>query len=230
MSGPPARRIVVLVADRSTIRTGEGGPVMHATIQTFRQWPDEESEEWAAGLLGTLTDDAAPQGCCVLGRLDGMDGAVFGLWDDEPSAVAAVSRTADGARWIDARVFQVMEVEPGTAAEEPARFAQLVWLDTAGDADRADVALRSGRERIAPATRDVPGVVGTYVLRAEDHRMVAVTLVTGVEVPEALRRAIFSTSLLPWEDLSALTGVERVDIDRVLVDRMPAPAHLAVRS
>jgi hypothetical protein len=194
---------------------------MHATIHRFRRWPDEESEEWGRDLLTTLLDGAQPAGACVLGRLDGMDGAVFSLWDGGPEAAAAATRTSDGARWLDASVYAVVETQPGVDRAETPRFAQLVWLNGDGDARRADSAIRAGRERIAPAIRDVEGVVGTYVLRAADSRMVVVTLVTGVETPEVLRRAILGTELLPWEDPAQLTDPDRIDIDRVLVADLP---------
>jgi len=195
---------------------------MYATIHRFRRWPDEETAEWGSDLLGTLLDGAPPAGACVLGRLDGMDGAVFALWDDEQQAAAAASRTGEGARWLDAAVYAVVEMHPGVDRTGTPRFAQLVWLNGAGDAARADAAIRAGRERIAPATRDVGGVVGTYVLRAPDHRMVVVTLVTSVETPDALRGAILGTQLLPWEDPAQLTDPDRIDVDRVLVAQLPA--------
>ncbi|TFV65266.1 hypothetical protein E4P40_26565 [Blastococcus sp. CT_GayMR20] len=194
---------------------------MYATIHRFRRWPDEESEEWGRGLLGTLLAGASPAGACVLGRLEGMDGAVFALWDDETEATAAATRPGEGARLLDASVYAVVETDPGVARTEMPRFAQLVWINGTGDPDRADAAIRAGRERIAPATRDVEGVVGTWVLRSRDSRMVVVTLVTSVDTPEALRRAILGTELLAWEDPAQLTEPDRIDIDRVLVAQVP---------
>jgi len=194
---------------------------MYATIHRFRRWPDEESEEWGRNLLATLLDGAAPAGACVLGRLDGMDGAVFALWNDEAEATAAAARPGEGARLLDASVYAVVETQPGVDRTATPRFAQLVWMNGSGDPDRADSAIRAGRERIAPATRDVRGVVGTWVLRSRDSRMAVITLVTGVDTPEALRRAILGTELLPWEDPAQLTDPDRIDVDRVLVARLP---------
>ncbi len=194
---------------------------MHATIHRFRRWPDEESPAWGRDLLAMLLDGVQPAGACVLGRLDGMDGAVFALWDDETQAADATTRSGEGARWLDASVYAVVEMQPGVDRAETPRFAQLVWLNGTGDAGRADSAIRAGRERIAPATREVPGVVGTYVLRSQDHRMVVVTLVTSVETPEVLRQAILSTELLPWEDPAQLIDPDRIDVDRVLVAQLP---------
>ena len=201
---------------------------MHATIHRFRRWPDEESAEWGRSLLEGL--DGGRTGACVLGRLDGMDGAVVAFWADAPAAEAAASRTGEGVRWLGASVYAVAETQVGSAAGQEPRFAQVVWLNGAGDRDRADAAIRAGRERIAPAVRDVEGVISTHVLRAEDHSMVVVTLVTGVDVPEALSRAILSTDLLPWEDPAKLTDPDRVDIDRVVVADLPALSSTEVRS
>lgn len=203
---------------------------MHATIHRFRRWPDGESEEWGRALLAAVVGDDRPSGACVLGRLDGLDGAVFVLWDAEPAAAAASARTGGDARWLDARVYRLVDVQPGADPGAMPAFAQVVWLNGAGDADRADVAIRAGRERIGPAVRDVGGVVSTHVLRAEDDSLVIVTLVTGVEVPDALRRTILATELLPWEDPAQLTDPDRIDIDRVLVADLPALATTEVRS
>jgi hypothetical protein len=197
---------------------------MHATIHRFRRWPDEESEEWGHALLTTVLDGDRPVGACVLGRLDGMDGAVVTYWDDEFSAATAAQRTGGDARWLDARVYRVAEMQPGADGDAPPAFAQVVWLNGGGSAERADAAIRAGRERIAPALRDLEGVVGTHVLRADDDSVVVVTLVTGVEVPEALSRAVLATELLAWEDPAQLVDPDRVDVDRVLVADLPALA------
>ena len=198
---------------------------MYATIHRFRRWPDEESHEWARTLLPVLPDGTEPAGACVVGRLDGMDGAVFALWEDARDATEAAAGSSpdgDGARWLDASAYRVVQVDPGIAAGEEPRFAQLVWLNGAGEPDIADAALRSGRERIAPAGRDVEGVVGTYALRADAHRMVVLPLVTAVDIPEELRRVILATRLLPWEDPARLPDPDRIDIDRVLVAQLPS--------
>jgi hypothetical protein len=197
---------------------------MYATIHRFRRWPDEESEEWARALLTTVLDGDRPAGACVFGRLDGMDGAVLTFWDDEASAATVAERTGGDARWLDARVYRVAEAQPGADGDAPPAFAQVVWLNGGGSADGADAAIRAGRERIAPAVRALEGVVGTYVLRADDNGLVVITLVTGVEVPEKLSRAILATDLLSWEDPAQLTDPDRVDVDRVLVADVPARA------
>jgi len=203
---------------------------MYATIHRFRRWPDEESTEWGRALLATVLDGDQPLVSCVLGRLDGLDGAVFTLWDDEADAAAAAERMGGDARWLEARVYRVAGEQRGSAAGTTPRFAQVVRLNGTGERDRADAAVRAGRERIAPAVRHVDGVVGTYVLRAEDNSLVILTLVTEVEVPEVLSRVILATDLLPWEDPARLPELDRIDIDRVLVADLPAHALMEVRS
>ena len=202
---------------------------MHATIHRFRRWPDEESAEEGSSLLEEPIGRTRA-GALVLGRLDGLDGAVVTFWADRSAAEAAASRTGGGIRWLGASVYDVAENQVGSAADQEPRYAQVVWLNGAGNPDRADAAIRAGRERIAPAVRDVEGVVGTYVLRAEDNSMVVLTLVTGVDVPEALSRTILATELLPWEDPAQLTDPDRVDIDRVVVAELPALSGTEVRS
>jgi hypothetical protein len=186
-----------------------------ATIHRFRQWPQDESEEWGRALVADLHGDRRPRATLVLGRLDGTDGAVVALWDETVEAEAAV-RSGDDARWLDARVYRVVEHQAGMAPREKPRFAQVVWLNAGGGADRAEAILRAGRERIAPAVRDVPGVIDTAVLRADDDSIVVVTLVTDISVPETMQRAILASPLLPWQDPTTINQPDRIDVQRVL--------------
>jgi hypothetical protein len=200
-----------------------------ATIHRFRQWPQDESEEWGRALLAGLHGDRQPRATLVLGRLDGTDGAVMALWDESAEAEAAV-RSGEDAQWLDARVYRVVERQSGTALREEPHFAQVVWLNSGGGADRADTILRAGRERIAPAVQDVPGVIDTTVLRADDDSIVVVTLVTDISVPEAMQRAILASPLLPWQDPAKLNDPDRVDVQRVLDAHLHADVMAEVRS
>jgi hypothetical protein len=186
-----------------------------ATIHRFRQWPRDESEEWGRALVADLHGDRRPRATLVLGRLDGTDGAVMALWDEAAEAEEA-ERSGDGARWVDVRVYRVVEHQAGMALREKPRFAQVVWLNAGGGTDRAEVILRAGRERIAPAVQDVPGVIDTAVLRADDDSIVVVTLVTDISVPEAMQRAILASPLLPWQDPAKINDPDRIDVQRVL--------------
>ena len=186
-----------------------------ATIHRFRKWPQDESEEWGRALVAGLHGFQEPRATLVLGRLDGTDGAVVALWDESAEAEAAV-RSGDDARWLDARVYRVVAHQAGAAGTGKPRFAQVVWLNAGGGADRAEAILRAGSERIAPAVQDVPGVIDTTVLRADDDSIAVVTLVTDISVPEAMQRAILASPLLPWQDPAKINDPDRVDVQRVL--------------
>ena len=200
-----------------------------ATIHRFRQWPQDESEEWGRAVVAELLGDQRPRATLVLGRLDGTDGAVVALWDEAAEAEAAAG-SGDGARWLDARVYRVVQRQHGTAVRETPRFAQVVWLNAGGGPDRADALVRAGGERIAPAVQDVPGMIDTAVLRADDDSIVVVTLVTDISVPEALQRAILATPSLPWEDAATRGNPDRVDVQRVLDAHLRADVMATVLS
>ncbi len=195
---------------------------MHATIHRFRRWPDEDAGAWARGLLAGLGGDGQEE-ACVLGRLDGGDGTLLVLW---PSAAdAAAARMSEPGFLTAAGNYELVERSTGPAAGSVPAFAQVMWF-RGGDTGRTDVAVRAGRERIEPAVRRVDGLVATYVLRGADDALVVVTLVTALEVLDDIRRAVFATDLLPWEDPALVGNPDRVDVDRVLHARIAS----AVRS
>jgi hypothetical protein len=231
MSEVPRRRKVVLAGPIGGPHR-DGSVAMNAqfaTIHRFRQWPQDESAEWGRALVADLLGDQRPRATVVLGRLDGTDGAVLALWDEAPEADAAV-RSRDGAQWLDARVYRVVERRHGMAVREEPRFAQVVWLNAGGGPDRAEAFVRAGRERIAPAVQDVPGVIDTAVLRADDDSIVVLTLVTDIAVPEAMQRAILASPLLPWQDPATINEPDRVDVHRVLDAHLRADVMAEVRS
>jgi len=194
---------------------------MHATIHRFRRWPDEDAGTWARDLLAGVGGDGQDE-ACVLGRLDGADGALLVLW--RSAADAAGARVPDPGFLSGGGSYEVVERVPGSAAGSVPGFAQVLWFP-GGDAGRTDAAVRAGRERIAPAARPVAGVVATWVLRGDDDALVVVTLVTALPVLEDIRRAVFATDLLPWEDPALVADPERVDVDRVLHARLAEGAR-----
>ena len=189
---------------------------MHATIHRFRRWPDDDAGTWARSLLAGIDGDGQ-EDACVLGRLDGGDGALLVLW--RSAADATTAHVPDSGFLAAVGNFTVVEREPGAAAGTEPRFAQVLWFP-GGDAARTDALVRAGRERIAGAVRPVAGVVATYVFRGDDDALVVVTLVTGLPVLDDIRRAVFATDLLPWEDPALDGDPERVDVDRVLHARL----------
>jgi hypothetical protein len=201
---------------------------MYATIHRFRPRPEQSSDEWGGALVAALHQRADAAGHCVLMRLDGLEGAVLTFWDGEEDATGAVMR--GGEAGFDARSYRVVDHDRGLAAGRPPRFAQLTWLNAEGGPARADRVERAGRERIWPAVRRLEGIVEMAVLRAADDSMVAVGLCTDVDTPEAVRRAVFGTELLPWEDAAELGEPDRIDVDRVVSVKLPATAMVGGRS
>jgi hypothetical protein len=126
--------------------------------------------------------------------------------------------------WSDAAAYRVAESYAGTAAGRPPAFAQLTWFDRPMSRAEADAAERAGRDRLWPATQDVPGLVAVQVLSGTDRSMVVLALATAVETHEEVQRAIFATELLPGEDPALLRDPDRVQIARVVAARLPMTA------
>jgi hypothetical protein len=153
----------------------------------------------------------------------------------EPAGTVVVEHEGGGtvvAFWPDdatppeGRVYDVADGFDGTAAGRTPLFAQLTWLNGAGDPAVAQAAERGGRERVHPAVRDVDGLVGVTVLRSADDRIVVIGLATGTETLVEVRDRIERTELLPGEDPALLPGPDRTELGRVLRADLPT----AVRS
>jgi hypothetical protein len=169
-----------------------------ATVHPYRRPAD----------AGTVPPDAA--GAIVVDHRDGDEGTVVALWADEAHAPAGI------------RAHRLVDRFDGVAAGRTPLFAQLTWVNGAGDPDVARAAERGGRDRIHPAIRDVDGLVGVLVFRSADERVVVVALATGMETHLEVQRRIEHTPLLPGEDPALLPGADRVELGRVLRADVPA--------
>ncbi|WP_164704373.1 hypothetical protein [Blastococcus litoris] len=184
---------------------------MRATIHSYRRPPGAGTDP--AGILrAVVADGAEPAGAVVVEHLSGDEGTVVAFWPDEAERPGRVHDLVDGF--------------DGAAAGRTPLFAQLTWLNGAGDPDVARAAERGGRERIHPVVRDVDGLVGVQVFRSPDDRIVVLGLATGVETLTEVRDRIASTPLLPGEDPALLPGPDRTELGRVLRADVPT----AVRS
>jgi hypothetical protein len=157
---------------------------------------------------------AEPVGAIEVAPLDGGGSTTIAFWPDEASAPAGE------------RVYRVVDTFDGPAAGRTPLFAQITWLNGAGDPAVAEAAERGGRERINPAVRDVEGLVGSLVLRSADHRIVVVATATSREAHSQVQRRIATTPLLPGEDRALLPGFDRIELGRVVRADVPQ----AVRS
>ncbi len=171
---------------------------MYATVHPYRPPAD----------AGIVPSDAA--GAIVVDHLEGDEGTVVALWPDGAPAPAG------------SRAHLLADRYDGTAAGRTPLFAQLTWLNGAGDPAVAQAAERGGRERIHPAIHDVDGLVGGLVFRSADDRIVVVSLATSVETLTEVQRRIMGTALLPGEDPALLRGPDRVALGRVLRAEIPA--------
>ena len=190
---------------------------MYATVHQFRRSHADESDGWGHALAAELHPGTGSPGTCTLAQVGGLTGLVVALWRDRGSALAAADRRTPGT--LDARVFEVSDVEGGAA--EP-RIAQATWFDRPLSQAAVDAADFGGRERIWPAVRKLDGVGGFYVLTAEDRSTLVLGFTESIEAMETVQKTIMSTELLPGEDPALLPGPDRVDVHRVLHTSLPS--------
>ncbi len=203
---------------------------MHATVHFFRRSIADEAPGWAAALADRL-HPTPPAGSCVLAEFGGREGAALSFWSTRADAERAAGRRIEGrALPMDVSVYEVVDSQAGTAASDAAVVAQLTVFDGPRSEAQAAAADRAGRERLWPATRDLPGLVGVHVLRDDGNGVVVLSLATGIEVLEAAQRAVLSTELLPGEDPALLSDPDRVQVHRVLAARLPAAAMVGERA
>jgi hypothetical protein len=180
---------------------------VNATIHPYRH-PAGGATSPDDVVRAVFPDGPAPSGAIVVEHHDGGDGTVVALWPDEaPSA---------------GRTYRLADRMDGPAAGRIPLFAQLTWVNENGDPAVAKAAERGGRERIAPAIRDVDGLVGVLVFRSLDERILVIGLATGLETLAEVRRRIERTPLLPGEDRALLPGPDRVEVGRALRADVPA--------
>ncbi|NYJ08950.1 hypothetical protein [Petropleomorpha daqingensis] len=162
----------------------------------------------------TPPSGAAPAGAIEVAHLDGSGSTTIAFWPDEQSAPAGE------------RVYRLVDRTDGPAAGRTPLFAQVGWVNSAGNPAVAEAAERGGRERIDPAIRDVEGLVGVLVFRSADHRIVVVGTATDLETHTEVSDRIQNTPLLPGEDRALLPGLDRAVLGRVVRADIPQ----AVRS
>ena len=197
MCRPPVARIVVPVrTGRRSARDGEDRHARHHPPVPALAGRGRRDLGAASLLAGSAATQ--PEGACVLGRLDGVDGAA-GRALARARPTPRRTRARPGAPVARRRGYEVVERSAGRRPAGARASPRCVWLNGGGRRRAAPTPpMRAGRERIDPAVRDVEGIVATYVLRgADDARIVVVALVTALEVLDDIRRAVFATDLLP---------------------------------
>jgi len=158
--------------------------------------------------------EASAAGAIEVAHLDGAGSTAIAFWPDRAAAPAGE------------RVYELVDRLDGPASGRAPLFAQVTWINSAGDPSVADAADRAGRERLSPVIRDVDGLVGVLVFRSADHRLLVVGLATGMETYPEVAERIMGTELLPGEDPALLPGPDRLELGRVVRADVPQ----AVRS
>jgi len=196
---------------------------MYARLQTTRNVPTgPDAEAMRAQVVEMISGHPGFAGMFLLEQVGIGWGAMVTLWHTREDAVLASERSAAtrGPRPVPLHSDDVYEVEedwPGIAAGERPEVATLLYFDGPLSAARLEAARWSGRERILPAVRDLPGRVRSLVLfDPEAAKATLVTLATSMPALEEIGQVVMATDLLPGEDPALLTGPDRFEVCRVV--------------
>ena len=196
---------------------------MYAHVQQLVRRPADAEN----GRPGGGPDGAAPgfAGAMSLQQLVGSAAVSITMWHSEAAARAA---GLDGPLTAQrSGGYEVTAAERGRAAGTVPTHARILYFDGPRAPEQVAAEDWAGRERLWPATRNLDGLVGLYVLRAPDSGAVIITLATSVAAIDALQRAVMSTQLLPGEDPALLGGPDGVELHQVADYQMPATEPVA---
>jgi hypothetical protein len=190
---------------------------MYAHVQQLIRRPGDAEN----GRPGAGPDEVAPgfAGAMSLQQLGGSAAVYITMWDSEAAARAA--GLGDPLTAQRTGGYEVTAAERGRAAGTVPTHARLLYFDGPRAPEQVAAEDRGGRDRLWPATRNLEGLVGLYVLRAPDSGAVIITLATSVAAIDAAQRAVMSTQLLPGEDPALLGGPDGVEIHQVADYQMP---------
>ncbi len=204
---------------------------MFATLHTLTGVPGPLEEGWAHE-LAAATRVAGPVAGVLVGRRFALgEGTLLALWptaadaDRARSALAGRPPTTSGSELVlgEGERFEVTARRAGSAGDDTTpRYVQLTSFRGPRDEAWVRATDAADEQRIWPALRDQPGLLGALVLQASDGGRVVAGLSESVEACEETSRRVMSTQLLPWEDPALLTGPDQVDIQRLLVADLPA--------
>jgi hypothetical protein len=185
---------------------------MQATVHSLDGVPGPHDNSWVDAVLAHLD---RPAGALVARPLGLGPGALVAF-----GPAAAAGFTAGPVTAGPGTTYEIVARHAGPARGRP-RYLQLTTF--AGRSPEWCAAFdRSSEERIWPAVRDLPGLVGTLLASTSDGDRVVLTLAESVETLEAGAAAILSTELLPWEEPEHLTGPDGSVPLRLLHADVPA--------
>jgi hypothetical protein len=202
----PQERTMYAYVNRTRHRpgqTGNGGPEAGRTVAP------------KPGLVGAI----------ALQQLGGPAAVQVTLRDSEAAANGA--RSGDPANSQRSGRYEVAVAERGRDAGTPPAYARMIYFDGPRAVEQVAAEERAGRERIWPAVRNLDGLVGLYVPRADDRGSIVIALSTSVDALDASARAAMSTELLPGEDPALLGGPDGIEIHHVTECQLPATEQVA---
>jgi hypothetical protein len=182
---------------------------MQATVHPIDGVPGPQDNSWVDAVLTHL---GTPAGALVARPLGVGPGAVVAFRSEDGDTAGFTAGPVTAGRGTGYRI----ESQRAGTATGPARYLQLTTF-TGRSPEWTDAFDRSGAERIWPAVKDVPGLVGVLVGSTSDGAgRLVLTLAESVESLEAGAAAILSSALLPWEDPAHHTGPDGLAILRLL--------------
>jgi hypothetical protein len=197
---------------------------MYATVHRIDGAPGPQDDTWADAVLTALSDRTVPVGTLVARPVGVGPGLAVALWPDAATAEAGTAAPGvAGGVTVGAGLAYRIDMHRVGRSLRPARYLQLTTF-TGRDEGWCAAFDRSGEERIWPAVKDLPGLVGVVSGSAAGGDRVVVTLADSVEALEAGAAAILSTELLPWEDPAHLTGPDALAVLRLRHADVPATA------
>ncbi|MCK9876729.1 hypothetical protein MXD59_13230 [Frankia sp. Ag45/Mut15] len=182
-------------------------------------------DAWVDAVLATVQGSAGALVSRAMGmpsRETGVPGLLITIWDGDGAGSTAAVEVGAGLRIGAGRRYRITAGGSGLEVAGPPRYVQFTEFAGPHDQSWVDAFTDSGRRRIWPAMRPVPGIVACLTAVAADGAALALPLAESVEsLEEALRRTM-AASLLPDEDPALLTGPDHVDTHRLLHAEIPA--------
>jgi hypothetical protein len=189
---------------------------MNLTVHAVDAVPGPQDTRWVDAVLSALP---GPAGALVAAPLGIDPGALIAFWSGAPEPAGFA---AGGVTVGPGTPYGIDSHRAGPSAG-PARYLQLTTF-AGRDEEWCAAFDRTGEERIWPAVKDVPGLVGVIAASAPGGGRVVLTLADSVEALEAAATAIFGTELLPWEDPAHLTGPDTLAVLRLRHADVPTAA------
>jgi hypothetical protein len=191
---------------------------MQATVHDLDGVPGPQDNSWVDAVLAHLD---APAGALVARPL-GLGPGTLVVFGPSPAAGFTAGPVTAGP----GRTYEIVARHTGPSRGRP-RYLQLMTFAGPRSPEWSAAFDRSSEERLWPAVRDLPGLVGELVGSTSDGGRAVLTLAESVEALEAGAAAVLTTELLPWEKPEHLTGPDGAALLRLLHADLPAAAPTA---